>query len=203
MRYVKSGETWRKLQRRTGFSLRGRQEGKGAVFAGSTWGGEEVFMEVLPKWQRSLWGNTSREGGYCSKKWAHDSPQRVLRSPNFMLPWRVSLLHDNRFPQPSSNLRQQSSLRRGRKGWLQPYWVTAVHFFAICPLHFFRESRDCSSHSLSENIFSYGIQRRIQCLPIGSCGLQFWPSLPPTHCSLCFSWSLRAVYFGAIPRKQF
>lgn len=36
LRYVKSGETWRKLLRGTGFSLRGMQEGKGAVFAGST-----------------------------------------------------------------------------------------------------------------------------------------------------------------------
>lgn len=49
---------------------------------------------------------------------------RVLRGPNLMLPWRVSLFHDNRFPQPL----------------FRPYWVTADNFFALCLLHFFRVS---------------------------------------------------------------
>lgn len=103
------GGLGRKPLRRAGLGFRGRWE-KGAVFDGSTREGR-VSLEVVPKdWrQRSLWGNSSREDGCCSEKWAHRGPRRVLRGPNFTLPWTVSLYHYNRFPWTSSNLWQKSS----------------------------------------------------------------------------------------------
>lgn len=63
-------------------------------------------------------------------------------------------------------------------------------FFAVCLLHFFRESQGL--HFLTvlfgEYFQLWNSTLGMQCLPIGSCGLQFWPSLLLTHYSLCFSW---------------
>lgn len=182
-------------------------------FGGSFWGGlDSVWEECRRGRELSLLGARG-EGRRCLWRrspsdrgpYGATHPGRVdthLRNEFPMAPrepWGASTSHchgESHCYKTTDFLRchltyDNRALRRGRKSWLQPYWVTAVHFFAVCPLHFFRESQDCSSQSLSENVLSYRIQRWIQCLLIGSCGLQFWPSLLLTHYSVFLdSWEM-------------